>query len=348
MNGSLYKGESVLGWYWSEKLDGTRVYWDGGVSRGMLAGDVPWANCVKGGADVECSGFWSRYWKPIVIEEYTLDRIIEEDLCGYTGCLDGEFYLGRGRFEESRSYVSRVKNLLRWPEALRFYAFDVPTYASLFSTREIRCPDSKKGYKHKIDWDSCLAFLEAVGVDSGGGRGRGRDLIGVRGLLKYKGINSVDFAKVGGSGCSGCSGGEGGGSDSGSDNGLDDLFCEFDEIVAGGGEGVMLRAPGVIWSPGRTRKLLKLKKEERAEAEVTGYQEGLGKYSGKVGSLEVRMLTGTCKGQDTTIGGLYDWEREYDKAQSLWPVGSKVPVVFMEKTKKGAPRSGRICRIRAI
>jgi len=33
----------IGGYYWSEKLDGMRAIWDGGVTRGMLKSDVPWA-----------------------------------------------------------------------------------------------------------------------------------------------------------------------------------------------------------------------------------------------------------------------------------------------------------------
>ena len=40
------KKHSPAGWYASEKLDGQRAWWDGGVSRGMPAAQVPYANTV--------------------------------------------------------------------------------------------------------------------------------------------------------------------------------------------------------------------------------------------------------------------------------------------------------------
>ena len=39
-----YKNQNPAGWYVSEKLDGTRCFWDGGVTRGVPTESVPWAN----------------------------------------------------------------------------------------------------------------------------------------------------------------------------------------------------------------------------------------------------------------------------------------------------------------
>ena len=37
----------VDGWFISEKLDGMRCMWDGGVTCGLEKTEVPWANCTK-------------------------------------------------------------------------------------------------------------------------------------------------------------------------------------------------------------------------------------------------------------------------------------------------------------
>ncbi len=34
----------IAGWYISEKLDGTRCFWDGGLSRDVPTDQVPWAS----------------------------------------------------------------------------------------------------------------------------------------------------------------------------------------------------------------------------------------------------------------------------------------------------------------
>ena len=39
--------KSIGGFCYSEKLDGFRVFWDGGVTTGMHSSKVPWANTTK-------------------------------------------------------------------------------------------------------------------------------------------------------------------------------------------------------------------------------------------------------------------------------------------------------------
>ena len=36
----------VAGWFVSEKLDGTRCFWDGGITRGLPTEQVPWASII--------------------------------------------------------------------------------------------------------------------------------------------------------------------------------------------------------------------------------------------------------------------------------------------------------------
>ena len=36
----------VAGWFVSEKLDGTRCFWDGGLTRGLPTEQVPWASII--------------------------------------------------------------------------------------------------------------------------------------------------------------------------------------------------------------------------------------------------------------------------------------------------------------
>ena len=37
---------NVAGWFVSEKLDGQRCFWDGGISRGLPTEQVPWASII--------------------------------------------------------------------------------------------------------------------------------------------------------------------------------------------------------------------------------------------------------------------------------------------------------------
>jgi len=99
-----WEGEDIGGWMWSEKLDGTRAIWDGGISRGEKACDVAWAN-DKG---YTSTGLFSRYGNVITAPDWWLDKLPKDV------CLDGELWLGRGMFEASRSIVSAKVNYRDW------------------------------------------------------------------------------------------------------------------------------------------------------------------------------------------------------------------------------------------
>ncbi|MGO9107157.1 MAG: hypothetical protein ACLQDH_13660, partial [Dissulfurispiraceae bacterium] len=87
---------NVAGWYISEKLDGTRCFWDGGLSRGLPPESVPWASVTdpktgerKAKIKPIATGLWSRYGNPIMAPDWWLNRL--------PACpLDGELWAGRG------------------------------------------------------------------------------------------------------------------------------------------------------------------------------------------------------------------------------------------------------------
>ena len=73
-----YKGENVAGHFASSKLDGFRVIWDGGVSRGYPKADVPWANHDKDSRYVEqpiATGLWTRYGNVVHAPDWFLDLL---------------------------------------------------------------------------------------------------------------------------------------------------------------------------------------------------------------------------------------------------------------------------------
>src|SRR5258708_2990950 len=72
----------IAGFYISEKLDGTRCVWDGGLTRGVPTTDVPWANTTdpKTGAPKDkvkpvATGLWSRYGNPIMAPDWFLNAL---------------------------------------------------------------------------------------------------------------------------------------------------------------------------------------------------------------------------------------------------------------------------------
>lgn len=108
------------------------------------------------------------------------------------------------------------------------------------------------------------------------------------------------------------------------------LTAFVDAVVAGGGEGVMLRAPGSLYERKRSATLLKVKRFHDIEARVTGHVAGKGKHVGRLGALSCIAPNGAAFEVGT---GFTDAERAAPPA-----VGANVTVRYQELTKDGVPR----------
>jgi DNA ligase 1 len=116
------------------------------------------------------------------------------------------------------------------------------------------------------------------------------------------------------------------------------LKSKLKEIVAKGGEGLMLHRADAAYVTGRSDALLKLKPTRDAEAVVVAHTPGRGKYEGKLGALEVE----TTEGVRFKLGtGLSDAARENPP-----PIGSVVTYRFRDLTPSGKPRFASFLRIR--
>ena len=108
------------------------------------------------------------------------------------------------------------------------------------------------------------------------------------------------------------------------------LQGKLEEIIALGGEGIMLRKKDSLYKKGRNKSLLKLKPYYDAEAKVIAINEGKGKYKGKMGSITVE----TSQGIKFNVGsGFTDLERENPPS-----IGSIITYKYNGKTRKGKPR----------
>jgi DNA ligase 1 len=117
------------------------------------------------------------------------------------------------------------------------------------------------------------------------------------------------------------------------------LKAKLNEVVRGGGEGLVLHRADALWQTGRGDALLKMKPQPDAEATVVAHLPGKGKYRGICGAL----LVETPDGKRFRIGsGLSDAER-----RSPPPVGSVVTYRYRGYTKTGLPRFASFMRVRA-
>lgn len=115
-----------------------------------------------------------------------------------------------------------------------------------------------------------------------------------------------------------------------------DIEQRLQDIVSKGGEGLMLRKPGVPYQFKRTDTLLKVKQRHDAEAVVIGYELGSGKYRGMTGSLMCEY-----KGKMFKCGsGLTDELRRNPPK-----MGQLITFSYFEITQRGVPRFPTFKRI---
>ena len=117
-----------------------------------------------------------------------------------------------------------------------------------------------------------------------------------------------------------------------------ELKHKLDEVVRGGGEGLVLHRGASLYRAGRSDDLLKFKPFDDAEARVVDYVPGKGKYAGMMGSLLVEATDGTRFRIGT---GFTDEQRRNPP-----PVGSLVTYRYQGTTSGGKPRFARFMRVR--
>ncbi|NDK37778.1 DNA ligase [Pseudoxanthomonas gei] len=116
------------------------------------------------------------------------------------------------------------------------------------------------------------------------------------------------------------------------------LESKLRQVIAAGGEGLMLHRATALYQAGRSEDLLKYKAYQDAEATVVAHAPGKGKYTGMLGALVVRMPDGR---QFRLGSGFTDLQRARPP-----PLGSLVTYRYNGLTSKGLPRFARFQRIR--
>jgi len=118
----------------------------------------------------------------------------------------------------------------------------------------------------------------------------------------------------------------------------DVLQKKFREIVAAGGEGLVVRDGAIPYSTGRLATAFKLKDRLDSECTVRGYRPGKGKYQGMVGSLMCELESGVT----IRLGsGLRDSDRAQPPA-----IGAIVTFQYSGLTAYGKPRHPVYLRVR--
>lgn len=88
---------------------------------------------------------------------------------------------------------------------------------------------------------------------------------------------------------------------------LEEAQALFQQYLADGQEGIILKSADGIWENKRSKKQIKFKGELECDLKIVGLEEGAGKYQGKLGALLVESSDGILK---VSVGsGLTDADR---------------------------------------
>lgn len=309
----LQSKHNIGGRYMSVKLDGQRILWDGGISLGIDVVDIPWAFNPKRG--LKSTGLWSRNFKAVMASKEFIDRL------PIGLCLDGEAWLGNGRFEELESIVRRDEPDARWKE-VQYKCFDSPALGSLFEPGRMRI----RGTDHLIDCTSFVQALRGQNMRSQQAFEYSLQLIPSQLRIEQERLPLNE------------------------EHAVERVMQKLEEVTSLGGEGVMLRTPHSVWEPRRSKNLLKVKKFYDAEATVVGYESGSGRLAGTLGALvlegqvPVRLCEVETRLQRFQLSGFTDEERA--RASTLFPVGSTITYRYNDITGDGLPRFLRYYRKR--
>lgn len=337
----------------SEKLDGFRILWDGGVSKGLLASEVPWANVAKHGrfkSEVRCTGLWTRYGQPIQCPPQWTEGLPAMPL-------DGEATMGRGTFQFVASALRKlVPDPLEWSN-VRFMIFDQPTWLDVFRDRTINETNFKKIFSGCVQWIRDRGYVmpdfrfRTYGMTY--------NFMKTLSLPSHAQILDQQLLPMQTSAAETI------------------VQARMEEIQTLGGEGVMLRNQSSMWVPERSYDLLKRKFWLDAEATVVGYRWGDvtdlersvsgvegNKLVGLMGSLELRLNNGktfnlsgfTMAERGMTFLGTKEPANsvgeespgqivDVNKIENpLFPIGSRVTFKYRELTKDGLPKEARYWR----
>lgn len=116
----------------------------------------------------------------------------------------------------------------------------------------------------------------------------------------------------------------------------DALMVALEQVVAAGGEGLMLHRRDSLYRIGRTADLLKVKPYLETDARVIAHLPGRGRHEGRMGSLLVEEADGTRFRLGT---GFSDVERDDPP-----PIGSIVNFKYHGRTTNGLPRFASFLR----
>ena len=260
--------KKIAGCFVSQKKEGMRAFWDGGLSRGLWKDQIPYANLARDKKRERATGLWSRLGNVIHPPDWWLDHLPKQI------CLDGELWnetLSPGAMQDLMSTCKKKIPDEGW-KIVRYHVFDRPLAQDVFAKGKVSftTDDYVELEEYKGKMIKPFSFLEFYN----------RAMI-ARISIENKVIKLTTQIIL---------------SDDESEA-RDEMLKQLRIICAAGGEGIVIRKPSSIWTPERSWNILKHKPRHDAEAIVVGYISGKktekgGTWLGMIGSLIVETSEG--------------------------------------------------------
>ena len=286
---TLILDKHVFGGYlWSEKLDGMRCFWDGGISLGTDKDKVPWANTAKDERFQDrqiATGLWTTYSNVIHAPNWWTAQLPRIPF-------DGELYIPGDRQLLMSTVKKHVPIDSEWKQ-VSYNCFDEPAPEIIFGTRVISNPHFKK----VINWQDCKIYVDAFKYDF---RPRPDFKFWKTKLMLERHLDDHPFA---------CAHPQ-----------LElpmrtlhaTRFIEekLEEITSRGGEGIIIRHPDAPYICEKTHWLHKMKRYEDAEGTVVGYTSGREGKDGLLLGLMGNVILELENGKRMELSGFTFQERE--------------------------------------
>lgn len=325
----------VAGMFMSTKLDGMRAFWVP-ETKGVPIKHIPFANREKDKREHTATGLWTRLGKVIHCPNYFT--------AGFPPyLLDGELWLGRGRFQEIVSICKYLEPSEDDWRAVHFKVFESPAYRTLFGDGKINNQHWTKLIKQNQIEEAFGRSFNDPQLDFEFVYGRLQRNLSPTENMSLHEQRLLPFNTP---------------------IAQDILDSELANEIAAGGEGLMLRHPASPYVTYRTSQLLKVVPINDAEGTIMDFKSGEmgkdGKLLGLMGSAVVQWEHGTFN-----LSGFTDAERALEPSAALWAlrnpgallsgsgvphpvrnfrVGERITFMYKELTDDRQPKNGRYKR----
>jgi DNA ligase-1 len=286
----------VAGSKLSEKYDGMRCLW------------MPWTRGVKVPWNEKIGpGLWSSYGNPIFAPNWFVEKLPQIPL-------DGELWAGRQNFRIVSSACRKHEPIDEEWRQISYHLIDTPGYLQLFRPGRVK----NAHFDHTFD----ASYINKFGSQEPKllyPKRLNDNLVRLRELELPEHVKVMEQIQLSFS----------------APEAKIELQEHFDRIIGLGGEGVILRQPYSEWKPEKSREIAKVKPEEDMEGTICGFKDGEGKYTGMVGSLELKLENG----KTIFLSGMTDEAR----MPGYFKIGEIITFKYTEIVD-GVPRFGRFLR----